>query len=46
MLDEELFIVDRKQRRELKRLEDELPQWLVIVDDLIGTGTLEHFFSW
>ncbi|XP_065051885.1 microspherule protein 1-like isoform X3 [Rhopilema esculentum] len=39
MLDQELFSVDRRQKRELKRLEEEIPQWQVIVDEMIGSGS-------
>ena len=44
MLDQELFSVDRRQKRELKRLEEEIPQWQVIVDEMIGSGEIFGLF--
>ena len=38
LLDQELCTVDRRQKKELKQLENEIPQWLVIVDELVGSG--------
>jgi len=41
ILDRELYSVDRRQKRELRRLEEEIPQWQVIVDEMIGSSISE-----
>ena len=32
----ELFIADRRQKREIRQLEQELPKWQVLVDSVTG----------
>eukprot|EP00794_Sanderia_malayensis_P017403 gene17403-19146_t len=43
--DKEMNIVDKRQKRELKRLENDIPQWMVIADELTGCGTNQSEFD-
>jgi len=38
-LESELKIFDRKQKQEIKKLEEELPRWEALVNDITGTQT-------
>lgn len=38
----ELMISDRHQKREIKQLEQELPRWQVLVDNITGMLTFTH----
>ncbi|XP_032240332.2 microspherule protein 1 isoform X2 [Nematostella vectensis] len=37
-LEQELSVADRRHKREIRQLEEEIPKWQVVVDELCGQG--------
>ena len=45
MLEHELSIADRRAKREIRQLEEEIPKWQAIVDTLNEAGTAPTEFD-
>jgi len=41
----ELTVADRRQKKEIRLLEQELPKWHVLVEHVTGDNDLSHCFT-